>query len=125
MKKDEKELNVTTEKTNEISKLFYQNLTKLVLGETINNATSVNLRDVFAEILITLSPKERDVLRLRCGMDDGRERHYKEIAQLFGVTEENIRITEAKALRKLRHPNRANHLRKFLGMEIIKPLSES
>ena len=92
---------------------------------SIENMDASKLREAVAEALVTLSQRERDVLRLRFGMDDGRMRTLKEIGQLFGVTEEDIHIIEAKALRKLRHPNRANHLRKILGMEEVKKLSES
>ena len=67
-----------------------------------------------AEVLCTLSPRERDVLRLRFGMDDGRQRTLEEVGQLFGVTRERIRQIEAKALRKLRHPNRSKRLREYV-----------
>ena len=67
-----------------------------------------------AEILCTLSPRERDVLRLRFGMDDGRQRTLEEVGQLFGVTRERIRQIEAKALRKLRHPNRSKRLKEYV-----------
>ena len=65
-------------------------------------------------VLCTLSPRERDVLRLRFGMDDGRQRTLEEVGQLFGVTRERIRQIEAKALRKLRHPNRSKRLREYV-----------
>ncbi len=72
------------------------------------------LREDLAEVLCTLSPRERDVLRLRFGMDDGRQRTLEEVGQLFGVTRERIRQIEAKALRKLRHPNRSKRLREYV-----------
>ncbi|MCQ2957960.1 MAG: RNA polymerase sigma factor RpoD [Candidatus Gastranaerophilales bacterium] len=72
------------------------------------------LREDLHEVLGTLSPRERDVLRLRFGMDDGRQRTLEEVGQLFGVTRERIRQIEAKALRKLRHPNRSKRLREYV-----------
>ena len=72
------------------------------------------LREDLAEVLSGLSPRERDVLRLRFGMDDGRQRTLEEVGQLFGVTRERIRQIEAKALRKLRHPTRSKRLREYV-----------
>ncbi len=72
------------------------------------------LREDLAEVLGSLSPRERDVLRLRFGMDDGRQRTLEEVGQLFGVTRERIRQIEAKALRKLRHPNRSKRLKEYI-----------
>ena len=72
------------------------------------------LREDLAEVLGSLSPRERDVLRLRFGMDDGRQRTLEEVGQLFGVTRERIRQIEAKALRKLRHPNRSKRLKEYV-----------
>ncbi len=72
------------------------------------------LKEDLAEVLCTLSARERDVLRLRFGMDDGRQRTLEEVGQLFGVTRERIRQIEAKALRKLRHPNRKRRLEEYV-----------
>lgn len=72
------------------------------------------LRNDVIEAMDTLSPRERDVLRLRFGLDDGRQRTLEEVGQLFGVTRERIRQIEAKALRKLRHPNRSRKLRDYI-----------
>ncbi|MBX9571435.1 MAG: RNA polymerase sigma factor RpoD [Candidatus Obscuribacterales bacterium] len=72
------------------------------------------LRDDIIEVMAGLSPRERDVLRLRFGLDDGRQRTLEEVGQLFGVTRERIRQIEAKALRKLRHPNRSRRLRDYV-----------
>ena len=72
------------------------------------------LREDLAEVLSSLSQRERDVLRLRFGMDDGRQRTLEEVGQLFGVTRERIRQIEAKALRKLRHPNRSRRLKEYV-----------
>ena len=62
------------------------------------------LREDIRRIMDLLSPRERDVLRLRFGLDDGRQRTLEEVAELFNTTREKIRQIEAKALRKLRHP---------------------
>ena len=80
----------------------------------IKTVASELLREDLADVLCTLSPRERDVLRLRFGMDDGRQRTLEEVGQLFGVTRERIRQIEAKALRKLRHPNRSKRLREYV-----------
>ena len=80
----------------------------------IKTVASELLREDLAEVLCTLSARERDVLRLRFGMDDGRQRTLEEVGQLFGVTRERIRQIEAKALRKLRHPNRSKRLREYV-----------
>ena len=80
----------------------------------IKMVASELLKEDLAEVLCTLSPRERDVLRLRFGMDDGRQRTLEEVGQLFGVTRERIRQIEAKALRKLRHPNRRKKLEEYV-----------
>ena len=72
------------------------------------------LREDLEGVLATLSPRERDVLRLRYGLDDGRMKTLEEIGQIFDVTRERIRQIEAKALRKLRHPNRNGVLKEYL-----------
>ena len=80
----------------------------------IKTVASELLKEDLAEVLCTLSPRERDVLRLRFGIDDGKQRTLEEVGQLFGVTRERIRQIEAKALRKLRHPNRSSKLREYV-----------
>lgn len=72
------------------------------------------LKEQLEEVLDTLTPREKKVLRLRFGLDDGRARTLEEVGQSFGVTRERIRQIEAKALRKLRHPSRSRKLRDFL-----------
>ena len=62
----------------------------------------------------TLPPRERKVLKLRFGLDDGRPRTLEEVGREFGVTRERIRQIEAKALRKLRHPSRSKRLKDFI-----------
>ncbi|HET7035913.1 MAG TPA: RNA polymerase sigma factor RpoD [Thermomicrobiaceae bacterium] len=73
------------------------------------------LKEQVGAVLGTLSERERRVLELRYGLDDdGRSRTLEEVGREFGVTRERIRQIEAKALRKLRHPNRSKKLRDFL-----------
>ena len=72
------------------------------------------LREDLESVLATLNPRERDVLRLRYGLDDGRMKTLEDIGQLFEVTRERIRQIEAKALRKLRHPNRNGVLKEYI-----------
>jgi RNA polymerase primary sigma factor len=72
------------------------------------------LREQVEEVLGTLSDREKDVLYMRYGLDDGRTRTLEEVGRQFGVTRERIRQIEAKALRKLRQPSRANMLRDYL-----------
>ena len=84
-------------------------------GETPEDQVSKNLlREDLESVLDTLSPRERDVLRLRYGLDDGREKTFEEIGQIFNVTRERIRQIEAKALRKLRHRNRNSILKECI-----------
>ncbi len=72
------------------------------------------LREQISEVLDTLTERERNVLRLRFGLDDGRGRTLEEVGKEFNVTRERIRQIEAKALRKLRHPSRSKKLRDYL-----------
>ena len=72
------------------------------------------LREHIEEALQDLKPKEQEVLRLRFGLNDGRDRTLDEIGKQFGVTRERIRQIEANALRKLRHPSRSKKLKDFL-----------
>ncbi len=72
------------------------------------------LKDQLNEVLSTLTEREQQVLRLRFGLDDGRQRTLEEVGQKFDVTRERIRQIEAKALRKLRHPNRSKRLKDYL-----------
>ena len=77
-------------------------------------ATFQLLREQVEDVLGTLSERERRVLQLRFGLEDGRSRTLEEVGRDFGVTRERIRQIEAKALRKLRHPSRSRKLRDFL-----------
>jgi RNA polymerase primary sigma factor len=72
------------------------------------------LKEKMEDVLGSLSPRERDVLTMRFGLEDGRARTLEEVGREFGVTRERIRQIEAKALRKLRHPSRAKQLKDFL-----------
>ena len=93
------------------------------LGDFIedNNATSPSdmaetnmLKEHLVQVLSTLTPREEKVLRLRYGIDDCHPRTLEEVGKEFNVTRERIRQIEAKALRKLRHPNRTKKLKDFL-----------
>ena len=77
-------------------------------------AASTILREVIEKELNTLTPREAHVIKLRFGLYDGRTRTLEEVGKEFDITRERIRQIEAKALRKLRHPSRARHLRGFL-----------
>lgn len=86
-------------------------------AETDRPETTVThelLRQDLAKMLNELTPRERDVLRLRFGLDDGRQRTLEEVGQLFNVTRERVRQIEFKALRKLRQPGRSSRLREYL-----------
>ena len=73
------------------------------------------LKDEISDVLLTLTEREEQVLRLRFGLDDGCSKTLEEVGQMFGVTRERIRQIEAKALRKLRHPSRSRKLKDFLN----------
>ena len=77
-------------------------------------ASLVLLKEQINQVLSTLTEREEQVLRLRFGLEDGRSRTLEEVGKKFNVTRERIRQIEAKALRKLRHPNRSNKVRDYL-----------
>ena len=77
-------------------------------------ASATILREVIERELHTLTPREEHVIKLRFGLYDGRTRTLEEVGKEFDITRERIRQIEAKALRKLRHPSRARHLKGFL-----------
>ena len=72
------------------------------------------LKDEIQEVLLTLTEREEQVLKLRFGLIDGTCRTLEEVGTIFGVTRERIRQIEAKALRKLRHPSRSKKLKDYL-----------
>lgn len=127
-----KEMGIPNEKAREIIKIAQEpiSLEKKVgddeesrLGDFIKDddvaqpdemASSELLKEHMREVLDTLSPRERKVLELRFGLEDGRNRTLEEVGKFFGVTRERIRQIEAKALRKLKHPTRARKLKDYL-----------
>ncbi len=80
----------------------------------LESATSSSLAEATHQILASLTPREAKVLRMRFGIDMNTDHTLEEVGKQFDVTRERIRQIEAKALRKLRHPSRANYLRSFL-----------
>ena len=77
-------------------------------------ASNLLLKEQLLEVLSTLTPREKKVLQMRFGIDDGRPRTLEEVGKEFDVTRERIRQIEAKALRKLRHPSRSKKLKDYL-----------
>ena len=126
------EMDIPVEKVREISKIAQEPVSMETpigeeedshLGDFIPDDDSPSpadaaafsmLKDQLNEVLSTLTEREQEVLRLRFGLDDGRQRTLEEVGQQFNVTRERIRQIEAKALRKLRHPNRSRRLKDYL-----------
>jgi RNA polymerase primary sigma factor len=77
-------------------------------------ASNLMLREQIDDVLAKLTPREREVLKMRFGLDDGYPRTLEEVGRYFKVTRERIRQIEAKALKKLRHPSKSRKLREFL-----------
>jgi RNA polymerase primary sigma factor len=73
------------------------------------------LTEEIGDLLDQLTPREARILRLRYGLQDGESRTLKEVGEMFGLSRERIRQLEKEALRKLRHPNFAGHLRQYLN----------
>ena len=84
-------------------------------SEPAEVASFTLLKEQLMEVLDTLTPREKKVLELRFGINDGRTRTLEEVGKEFNVTRERIRQIEAKALRKLRHPSRSKKLKDFLN----------
>ena len=85
------------------------------MPEPDDAASQQLLREQLRKILSSLNHRERQVLEMRFGLNDGQSHTLEEVGQAFGVTRERIRQIEAKALRKLRHPLRSRKLRDYLG----------
>lgn len=127
-----KEMNMPVEKVREIRKIAQEPVSlETPIGEEEDShlgdfipdddipapseaAASTLLKEQLVEVLDTLTDREKKVLRLRFGLDDGRARTLEEVGKEFNVTRERIRQIEAKALRKLRHPSRSKKLRDYL-----------
>ncbi|CAM3761045.1 RNA polymerase sigma factor RpoD [Parendozoicomonas haliclonae] len=84
------------------------------ISSPIDSATSEGLREATRQVLGGLTAREAKVLRMRFGIDMNTDHTLEEVGKQFDVTRERIRQIEAKALRKLRHPTRSDHLRSFL-----------
>ncbi len=83
----------------------------------VNSATSSGLSETTQHVLEGLTAREAKVLRMRFGIDMNTDHTLEEVGKQFDVTRERIRQIEAKALRKLRHPSRSDHLRSFLDID--------
>lgn len=83
--------------------------------EPVDAASKELLREQIRNVLGFLSEREREVLEMRFGLNDGKDHTLEEVGRSFGVTRERIRQIEAKALRKLRHPSRSKSLRDYLS----------
>lgn len=79
-----------------------------------DTASYALLREQLNDVLHTLTPREEQVLKLRFGLEDGRQRTLEEVGKQFNITRERIRQIEAKALRKLRHPSRSKVLKDYI-----------
>lgn len=127
-----KEMGISVEKVREIKKISQDPVSlETPIGEEedshlgdfipdeditspVDAATYSMLQKQLREVLDTLSEREKKVLILRFGLDDGRPRTLEEVGKEFNVTRERIRQIEAKALRKLRHPSRSKKLKDYL-----------
>jgi RNA polymerase primary sigma factor len=132
-----KEMDMPTNKIKEIMSIAQQPISLHTpigdegdthLGDFIEDKKAVSpahatitgmLREEIEEVLVTLTDRERKILVLRFGLEDGSPRTLEEVGSMFRVTRERIRQIEAKALRKLRHPTRSRRLRTFLEINQI------
>src|SRR2546427_12870889 len=90
---------------------FFENPTAFAPADAASHQL---LKEQVEDVLDSLTERERKVLQLRFGLDDGRSRTLEEVGKEFHVTRERIRQIEAKALRKLRHPSRSRKLKDYL-----------
>jgi RNA polymerase primary sigma factor len=84
------------------------------VASTVELAANQSLREMIRDVLCELTSREARILRMRFGIDMNTDHTLDEVGKQFNVTRERIRQIEAKALRKLRHPSRSDHLRSFL-----------
>ena len=84
------------------------------ISSPVDDATAAGLREATRDVLNNLTEREAKVLKMRFGIDMPTDHTLEEVGKQFDVTRERIRQIEAKALRKLRHPSRSEHLRSFL-----------
>ena len=84
------------------------------IDSPVDSSLDEGLREATREVLSSLTAREAKVLRMRFGIDMNTDHTLEEVGKQFDVTRERIRQIEAKALRKLRHPTRSEHLRSFL-----------
>lgn len=84
------------------------------IAEPTDNAYAIMLKEQLLSVIDSLTPREQKVIRLRYGIDDAKPRTLEEVGREFKVTRERIRQIEAKALRKMRNPNRTKRLRDFI-----------
>lgn len=91
-----------------------ENMNIIISPDYDDMVAKIMLKDTLKKVLDTLTPREAKVLKLRFGLDDGKSRTLEEVGIEFNVSRVAIRMNEAKALRKLRHPSRSHKLKDYL-----------